>query len=126
MVHRDIHPLADIEIVAWDSSLTLFISKDDILVHKFRIFFPFAEDLSAQNTQNNSEISHIQELLKKELVSRNIDINERTINLKYPIWRKLYLYRTLQVRVSDIYNALGILCYSQTVITNVFCVFKVL
>lgn len=47
------HPLAEIEIVAWDSSLTLFISKNEDLVHRFMLNFPLAEDLSAQNTRNN-------------------------------------------------------------------------
>ncbi|MCY6372656.1 DUF2691 family protein [Clostridium ganghwense] len=65
------HPLASIEIVAWDSSLTLFISKDDDLVHKFRCGFPLSKDLSAQNTRDNSEIEHIEELLIRELVKRN-------------------------------------------------------
>lgn len=47
------HPLAEVEIVAWDSSLTLLISKDDNLVHKFRSNLPLSEDLSALNTRNN-------------------------------------------------------------------------
>lgn len=47
------HPLAEVEIVAWDSSLTLLISKDDNLVRKFRSNFPLSEDLSALNTRNN-------------------------------------------------------------------------
>lgn len=47
------HPLAEVEIVAWDSSLTLLISKDDKLVQKFRSNFPLSEDLSALNTRNN-------------------------------------------------------------------------
>lgn len=46
------HPLAEVEIVAWDSSLTLLISKDDNLVQKFRSNFPLSEDLSAVNTRN--------------------------------------------------------------------------
>lgn len=47
------HPLAKVEIVAWDSSLTLLISKDDSLVQKFCNNFPLSEDLSALNTRNN-------------------------------------------------------------------------
>lgn len=47
------HPLAEVEIVAWDSSLTLLISKDDNLVQRFRDYFPLSEDLSALNTMNN-------------------------------------------------------------------------
>lgn len=47
------HPLAEVEIVSWDSSLTLLISKDGELVQKFRSNFPLSEDLSALNTRNN-------------------------------------------------------------------------
>ncbi|MBO3444909.1 DUF2691 family protein [Clostridium sp. CCUG 7971] len=47
------HPLAEVEIVAWDSSLTLLISKDDNLVEKFRRNLPLSEDLSELNTRNN-------------------------------------------------------------------------
>jgi len=43
------HPLADIEIVAWDSSLTLFISKDDELIKLFCEEFPLAENLTEYN-----------------------------------------------------------------------------
>jgi hypothetical protein len=39
------HPLADIEIVAWDSSLTIFISKEEKLVQKFMNGFPLSKDL---------------------------------------------------------------------------------
>jgi hypothetical protein len=49
------HPLAQIEIVAWDSSLTLLISRDDSLVQKFRNNLPLSEDLSALNTENNRQ-----------------------------------------------------------------------
>lgn len=41
------HPLATIEIVPWDSSLTLFFSTDQTLVKKFRAGYPQSEDLSA-------------------------------------------------------------------------------
>lgn len=48
------HPLADIEIVAWDSSLTLFISRNDSLVQRFRQSFNLSENLSLKNTLDNS------------------------------------------------------------------------
>ncbi|MVX67087.1 hypothetical protein GKZ28_25890 [Clostridium chromiireducens] len=50
------HPLAEVEIVAWDSSLTLLISKDDNLVRKFRSNFPLSEDLSELNIRNNKKV----------------------------------------------------------------------
>lgn len=43
------HPFADIEIVAWDSELTLFISKDDSLVNQFQQYFPQSQDLYKYN-----------------------------------------------------------------------------
>lgn len=43
------HPLATIELVAWDSSCTLFISKNDELVDKFRKEFPLSVDLEKYN-----------------------------------------------------------------------------
>ena len=41
------HPLASIEIVPWDSSLTLLFSTQAELVEDFLGFFPFSEELSA-------------------------------------------------------------------------------
>lgn len=43
------HPLASIEIVAWDSSCTLFISKEDKITEDFRKGFPLSRDLSIYN-----------------------------------------------------------------------------
>ncbi len=43
------HPLATVEMVAWDSGCTLFISKDDLLVNKFRSAFPLSVDLEMHN-----------------------------------------------------------------------------
>lgn len=43
------HPLAAIEIVPWDSSLTLFFSNQKDLVEDFLDFFPFSEELSGYN-----------------------------------------------------------------------------
>jgi len=45
------HPLADIEIVPWDSSLTLIISKDHSIINDFRMAFPLGEDLEEHNTK---------------------------------------------------------------------------
>lgn len=43
------HPLATVELVAWDSGCTLFISEDDELVNKFRREFPLSVDLEMHN-----------------------------------------------------------------------------
>lgn len=49
------HPLASIELVAWDSSLTLFISKNEALVKKFRDAFPLSEDLQESNSRRGGQ-----------------------------------------------------------------------
>lgn len=46
------HPMASVEIVPWDSSLTLVISKDDELVEDFMKAFPLSEDLETYNANN--------------------------------------------------------------------------
>jgi hypothetical protein len=43
------HPLAEIEIVPWDSSLVLVISSNDIIIDNFRKCFPLSEDLKTYN-----------------------------------------------------------------------------
>jgi len=43
------HPRAVVEIVCWDSTLTLLLSKDDDLTRRFREFFPEALDLDVYN-----------------------------------------------------------------------------
>lgn len=43
------HPLANNEIVAWDSSLTLFLSDSDELVDKFIYSFPRSQSLTERN-----------------------------------------------------------------------------
>ena len=45
------HPLATIEIVPWDSSLTLLFSKDKEIVEKFRAAYPYSEDLTVHNAR---------------------------------------------------------------------------
>jgi hypothetical protein len=45
------HPLADIEIVPWDSSLVLAISRKDDIINNFIKYFSHAEDLAAYNRQ---------------------------------------------------------------------------
>ncbi len=43
------HPLAEIEIIAWDSSMTLIICKDDSLIKLLRENNTFAVDLEEYN-----------------------------------------------------------------------------
>lgn len=43
------HPMADIEIVAWDSALTLLISRDEAIAQVFRNAYPRSEDLETYN-----------------------------------------------------------------------------
>jgi len=46
------HPLADIEIVPWDSSLVLAISRKDIIVDNFMNYFPLAQNLTTYNSNS--------------------------------------------------------------------------
>src|SRR5262245_12696527 len=43
------HPLADVEIVCWDSGATLHLTRGDDLRRRFREFFPEAVDLNEHN-----------------------------------------------------------------------------
>lgn len=45
------HPLATIEIVPWDSSLTLLLSKQKDIVEGFLHFFPLSQELSSYNAK---------------------------------------------------------------------------
>ena len=44
------HPLASVELVAWDSSCTLLISRNESIVNDFKKAFPLSEDLREYNT----------------------------------------------------------------------------
>jgi len=46
------HPKAEIEIVCWDSTLTLLISKDQTVIKDFMNFFKDAKDLDQHNLKN--------------------------------------------------------------------------
>ncbi len=43
------HPLAEIEIVAWDGISTLLFAKEQNIVNSFRNAFPLSEDLTSYN-----------------------------------------------------------------------------
>ncbi len=45
------HPLASVEIVPWDSSLTLVLSENKEIVDLFRQAFPLSKDLSKYNKE---------------------------------------------------------------------------
>lgn len=49
------HPLAEIEIVPWDSSLTLIYSQRRDIVDSFRRYFPLSEDMASYNEQFMSD-----------------------------------------------------------------------
>ena len=46
------HPRAVVELICWDSSATLLLSRDDDLTQRFRAFFPEAIDLDVYNQQH--------------------------------------------------------------------------
>lgn len=43
------HPLADIEIVAWDSTCSLFISTNDVVINEIRNIYPQSKNLEEYN-----------------------------------------------------------------------------
>jgi len=45
------HPRAELEIVCWDSTSTLLLSRDDDLSRRFRAYFPEAVDLDDYNRE---------------------------------------------------------------------------
>ena len=45
------HPLAEMEIVPWDSGLVLLIAKEDDCVTRFAKHFPLSRDLAQYNAQ---------------------------------------------------------------------------
>lgn len=45
------HSCAEIEIVAWDGSMTILISKNDDIIDRIKNSNPMAEDLEKYNTQ---------------------------------------------------------------------------
>lgn len=62
------HPLAEIEIVAWDSSCTLFMSKNEELAEAFMEAFPMSEDLERYNLQGDMDQSEaLEEWLRKNM-----------------------------------------------------------
>ena len=84
------HPLAEIEIIAWDSTLTIFMSNIDSLTINFMDKFPLAEDLCEKNKRENAQIAHIEKLIIEDCKKRNIPITEEIVKKKYIIWNKLY------------------------------------
>lgn len=46
------HPLASVEIIAWDGALTILISKEDIIVEQFLRYFKLAKELYEYNDMN--------------------------------------------------------------------------
>lgn len=49
------HPLADMEIAAWDSSYTTLISKNCTFIKAFATYFPQCEDLEQHNRERKQK-----------------------------------------------------------------------
>ena len=52
------HPLADFELVAWDSGLLLFFTKDHMLYLEFLKQFPDAKDLQKYNAKTDDSYEY--------------------------------------------------------------------
>lgn len=50
------HPKAKIEIICWDSTLTLFLSKDQTVVESFKAYFKDAKDLDEYNFEASNRV----------------------------------------------------------------------
>ncbi|MDF2613799.1 MAG: hypothetical protein K0S71_1585 [Clostridia bacterium] len=81
------HPQADVEIVCWDSTLMLLLSKDDDLTNKFRGTFTDARDLASENKRQNKQINYIREQMLTILWEANKEVTEETlIKHVYKLW----------------------------------------
>ena len=83
------HPLAEIEIGAFDGTFTTFICRDDRLTNKFLSYFPLAKDLDKMNTQDNIAISRVERLLNQELERRQLKGTKKLLYGKYTCWQRL-------------------------------------
>lgn len=83
------HPLAEIEIGAFDSTFTTLICRDDRLTNMFLAYFPLAKDLDEMNTQDNIAISRVERLLNQELERRQLKATKELLYGKYNCWQRL-------------------------------------
>lgn len=60
------HPLAAIEIVPWDSSLTLLFSREIEIVDDFRKFFPYSENLEDYLDKEEKTRVSLQKAIRKQ------------------------------------------------------------
>lgn len=47
------NPLAEVEIIAWDSTLAIIISKDNEIIELIKNHYPNAKDLLEYNSEQN-------------------------------------------------------------------------
>lgn len=81
------HPQAEVEIVCWDSTLMLLLSKDDDLTYKFREIFTDARDLASENKRQNKQINYIREQIIIILQEENKEVPEEMLmEHVYKIW----------------------------------------
>jgi len=83
------HPLAEIEIGAFDSSYTTTICRDDNLTDAFLAYFPSAENLDETNTRDNAAILRVERLLRQELERLRLKETKELLYGKYTIWQRL-------------------------------------
>lgn len=60
------HPLASIELIAWDGCLTFFLSKQEKLVKMFRTAFPLSDDLKEYNKGITEEKKYLKWLQERQ------------------------------------------------------------
>lgn len=80
------HPLATMEVIEWDSTYVLFISKDDEIVNKYMQIELSAKDLEIYNRTANEQFSRVEKLLKstsEEVVQNALQKNRYFVNNVY-------------------------------------------
>ena len=85
------HPLAEVEIVAFDGSFTLFLCKDDTLADLIMKAFPESYDLRLNNIKTNAQVSHIVDLIKSFYDTYMSDILLQDEYFKWKVWNALYM-----------------------------------
>lgn len=88
------HPLADIEIVCWDSTSTIFMSRDDELSNMYKKYYSDSNNLELQNQNVDSQINFI---MKTIIESKKINdiaseqLYRLAIKIRYEVYGKDYM-----------------------------------
>lgn len=88
------HPLSEIEIVAWDAMMTLFISRDDSLADSFINTFEHAYDLQEDNRRVNAGLRHIKHVILQKGTEQMKAVLDEKRDLEWRIWHEMKCCKT--------------------------------